>query len=135
MLKEAWNDYMVQNQFGSEMIKPRFLNQDGKLTVGIQGPLPIPGFNDVKIPYKLQQVLSEVDQNIKINFTVGTDYKTILESNEPMLKHLSKGFSFGVTTSLISNWKQEIIDMIHNETAKQVIPAILELAFDADIDI
>jgi len=53
-LKETWNELMTQHEFGTEAIKPRFTHQDGKLTVGIQGPLPIPGFNEVKIPYNLQ---------------------------------------------------------------------------------
>jgi len=80
-------------------------------------------------------VLSEVDQNAKINCAVGANYKEVLESKEPILKHLTKGFSYSLKTNLVANWKQEIVDMINNETAKMVLPAILELALDADIDI
>jgi len=35
----------------------------------------------------------------------------------------------------VDNWKQEIVDMINNETMKKILPPILELAFDADIDV
>lgn len=79
--------------------------------------------------------MSEVDQNVKMKFSVGASYKEVLESNEPILKHLSKGFELKIQTALVQNWKQEIVDMINNETARKVLPTILELAFDADIDI
>ena len=96
VLKDGWNELMTAVKFGTDSIKPRFTHQDGLLTIGLQGPLPIPGFNDVKIPYNLQQVLSEVDQHFKINFAVGASYKDVLESKEPMLKHLSKGFQLKI---------------------------------------
>jgi len=58
--------------------------------------MPIPGFNDVKVPYELQQVLSGVDQNLKVNFSIGASYKEILESQEPILQTLAKGFSMSI---------------------------------------
>jgi len=54
MLKETWNEYMTSAGMGDNFIKPRFLHQDGKLTFAIQAPLPIPGFSEMKVPYKLQ---------------------------------------------------------------------------------
>lgn len=64
------------------------------ITIGFEFPSPIPGTNDVKIPTEIQHLFAELDQNICYSFEIGPSCKDILESEKPILEHLSNGFKF-----------------------------------------
>lgn len=77
--------------------------------------------NQVKIPYEIQQACAEIDQHVKVSVDLTSSLKEVMNSDQPMLEHLSKGFKVTLDLSLISNVKEAILEKLKDEDSQDMV--------------
>lgn len=87
------------------------------------------------MPDEMQLMLADTDCFAKLNIGFAPSVNDFLESKEPMLEGLSKGFEYSVESTMVANWKETIMTVMKEGMAKMIMGPLLELALDAHTEI
>ena len=89
----------------------------------------------MKMPDEMQLMLADVDSYFKINLGFAPSVTEFLESKDPMLQGLSKGFEYSFESTMVANWKETIMTVMKDGMPKMIMGPLLELALDAHTEI
>lgn len=84
--------------------------------------------NIPKPPTEMKDVLANVDQHLSTELKLGASVKDILESDEPLVKHLMKGFKVETKLHVISNFKNAIFEVLKSDEQQAIAMMLMMFA-------
>lgn len=113
---------LVPEEHRCTIPNPKVQASGNKLVIGSQMCAPYDrlfpngrALQKLKVPDEIQQLVSHIDQHIKVRSSVASSYDDLYESQDPMIEQLVKGFAVEVEVQLISNVKKAIMEVLKED--------------------